>query len=153
MVPSYENQDPIMKCFQSLHHVFRLIVKSRQLFSLSHGSHEDNFMSDIRLLFHSFDKMLSFTSGKENIFTKTILTWTCLETVLPTQTCFLLNLSSAYPSLLEVVAVLDLSQLVCQVLGRLQSQVRKYFSKILLKNITPLHFSLASLTTRSGGRL
>ena len=135
MVPSYENQDPIIKCFQSLHHVFRLIVKSRQLFSLAnHGSHEDNFMSDIRLLFHSFDKMLSFTSGKKTrCIYFAIITSSCLETVLPTQTSFLLNLSSAYPSLLEVVAVLDLSKLVTQILGRLLSQSHHQIRRAALK--------------------
>ena len=40
------------------------------------------------------------------------------EIVLPTQIAFLLNLSSAYPSLLEVIPVLDLSKLVTLILDR-----------------------------------
>ena len=65
MVPNTERQETIQKCFQSLHHVFRLIVKSRQLFSRATGGQNgDSFMLDIQLLFQSFHKMLSFTSGQ-----------------------------------------------------------------------------------------
>ena len=69
LVPNTDCQETlsgIRKCFQSLHHVFRLIVKSR-LFSRAMGvQNEDSFMSDIQLLFESFNKMFSFTSGREN---------------------------------------------------------------------------------------
>ena len=104
MVPSTERQDPIRKCFQSLHHVFRFIVSSRQLFSRAMGGQsEDSFRVEIHLLFNSFNKMLSYNT----------------ETVLQTQIAFLLNLSSVYPSLLEVMPVIDLSKLVTLTLGSL----------------------------------
>ena len=69
LVPNTECQETlgaIRKCFLSLHHVFRLIVKSR-LFSRAMGvQNEDSFMLDIQFLFQSFHKMLSFTSGTNN---------------------------------------------------------------------------------------
>ena len=104
MVPSTERQEPIRKCFQSLHHVFRFIVSSRQLFSRAMGGQsEDSFRVDIHLMFNSFNKMLSYNT----------------ETVLPTQIAFLQNLSTVYPSLLEVMPVIDLSKLVTLTLGSL----------------------------------
>ena len=64
MVPSTERQDPIRKCFQSLYHVFRFIVTSRQLFSRAMGGqNEDSFRVEIHLLFNSFNKMLSYNTG------------------------------------------------------------------------------------------
>ena len=42
MVPKAERQDPIRKCFQSLHHVFRFIVTSRQLFSRAMGGQSED---------------------------------------------------------------------------------------------------------------
>ena len=106
MVPKAERQDPIRKCFQSLHHVFRFIVTSRQLFSRAMGvQSEDSFRVEIHLLFNSFNKMLSYNT----------------ETVLSTQVAFLLNLSSVYPSLLEVIPVIDVSKLVTLTLGSLAS--------------------------------
>ena len=79
MVPNTERQDPIRKCFQSLHHVFRLIVKSRQLFSrATGGQNEDSFMLDIQFLFQSFHKMLSFTSGSKYLHHE-IFTSLCLQ--------------------------------------------------------------------------
>ena len=87
MVPSTDRQDPIRKCYQSIGHVFKFIVASRKLFAkATGGQNEDGFQMEVHLLFNSFNKMLSFQS----------------ETVLSTQIVFLSNLSTIYPSLIQV---------------------------------------------------
>ena len=104
MVPSTDRQDPIRKCFQSLSHVFRFIVASRQLFArATGGQNEDSFRVEVHLLFNSFNKMLSYQ----------------YETVLPTQIVFLKNLDSVYPSLVQVMPVMDVAKLVTLTLDSL----------------------------------
>jgi len=117
MVPSTERQDPIRKCFQSLSHVFRLIVASRQLFArATGGQNEDSFQMDVHLLFNSFNKMLSYQT----------------EMVLPTQIVFLNNMSSVYPSLLQVMPVIDMAKLTVLTLDSLGLERNKLLHKAAL---------------------
>ena len=117
MVPSTERQDPIRKCFQSLSHVFRLIVASRQLFArATGGQNEDSFRVDVHLLFNSFNKMLSYQT----------------ELVLPTQIVFLNNMSSVYPSLLQVLPVIDIAKLTTLTLDSLGLERNKLLHKAAL---------------------
>ena len=104
MVPSTDRQDPIRKCYQSLSHVFRFIVASRQLFArATGGQNEDSFRVEIHLLFNSFNKMLSYQ----------------YESVLPTQIVFLNNLALVYPSLVQVLSTMDVAKLVTLTLDSL----------------------------------
>jgi len=104
MVPSTDRQDPIRKCFQSLGHVFRFIVASRQLFArATGGQNEDSFKLEVHLLFNSFNKMLSYQT----------------DVVLPTQIIFLTNLASVFPSLVQVMSVMDVAKLVTLTLDSL----------------------------------
>ena len=61
MVATTSKQEPIRKCFQSLNYVFKLVVASRQLFArATDGQNEEAFRCEVRLLFTSFNKMLSY---------------------------------------------------------------------------------------------
>ena len=107
MVPNTERQDPIRKCFQSLHYIFRLTVASRQLFSrATGGQNEDSFKVDVHLLFNSFNKMLSCQ----------------FESVLPTQVVFLQNMSAIYPSVVQVMPLIDVAKLVTLTLDSLSQR-------------------------------
>eukprot|EP00092_Neocalanus_flemingeri_P009289 GFUD01009995.1.p1 GENE.GFUD01009995.1~~GFUD01009995.1.p1 ORF type:complete len:1824 (+),score=321.37 GFUD01009995.1:199-5472(+) len=120
MVPSTERQDPIRKCFQSLSQVFRLIVASRQLFArATGGQNEDSFQMEVHLLFNSFNKMLSYQT----------------ELVLPTQIVFLNNMSCVYPSLLQVMPVIDMAKLTTLTLDSLGSERNKLLHKAALSAV------------------
>ena len=104
MVAQTDRQDPIKKCFQSIGPVFRFIVASRQLFArATGGQNQDSFRMEVHTLFGSFHKMLSYQS----------------EIVLPTQIIFLTNMASIYPSLVQVLPVMDVAKLVTLTLDSL----------------------------------
>ena len=56
-------QDPIQKCFQSLEFLAKFVVRSRVLFLRSSVGQTDNsFRDSVRLIFDSFNKMLSHSA-------------------------------------------------------------------------------------------
>lgn len=94
-VTTKENQEPIQKCFESMEHIIKMIVKSRLLFLHSSMCQKDrSFTDNVKLLFNSFNKMLSHTN----------------DSLEQTQIVFLSHVSSLFPHLLRILSVVDVAE-------------------------------------------
>lgn len=94
-----ERPEPIQKCFQSLEYIFKLIIKSRQLFSeASGGQFEDSFKRDLHAVFLSLNNMLSIMSHDDK--------------TLPTQEALLHSLGVVFEQLKLVFPQQELSTLI-----------------------------------------
>lgn len=93
-----ERPEPIQKCFQSLEYIFKLIIKSRQLFAeATGGQFEESFKRDLHAVFISLNNMLSVPT---------------YDVILPTQEALLFSLGVVFEQLGLVFPVQDLGTLV-----------------------------------------
>ncbi|XP_059098752.1 dedicator of cytokinesis protein 3-like [Tigriopus californicus] len=96
-VSSKENQEPIQKCFQSVEYIMKFVIRSRLLFiRTSVGATDNSFRDSVKLLFDSFNKMLSHTN----------------ENFQGTQVMFLKNISAVFPHILRILPVIDVAEFV-----------------------------------------
>lgn len=94
-----DKHGPIQGCFKSLHYVFQFIVQSRLLYikATEHNSESDHFLAfanDLRLLFISFDRMISNVTD---------------DSIFPIQAVFLKAFPSTFDQLLKVMEPMDLT--------------------------------------------
>ena len=96
-------QDPVQKCFRSLDVLAKLVVRSRKLFlrssvggSGNNGSADATFGDSVRLIFDSFNRMLSHGS----------------EAFAATQVVFLENVSAVFAHFLELVPAMEVAEFV-----------------------------------------
>ena len=96
-VSSKENQDPIQKCFQSVEYIIKFVIRSRLLFILtSVGQTDNSFRDSVKLLFDSFNKMLSHSN----------------DNFQHTQVVFLRHITSVYQHVLRILPVIDVAEFV-----------------------------------------
>ncbi|XP_063705914.1 dedicator of cytokinesis protein 3 isoform X2 [Culicoides brevitarsis] len=94
-----ERPDPIQKCFQSLEYIFKLIIKSRQLFAeASGGQFEDSFKRDLFAVFISLNNMLTISSHDDKI--------------LPTQEALMHSLGIVFEQLYLVFSKQEIGNLI-----------------------------------------
>lgn len=93
-----DKPEPIQKCFESIEYIFKLIVKSRKLFSeATGGQFEESFRRDLQMVFLSLDNMF-----------KTLST----ETTLPTQEAMLDQAGAVMESLESLLPPSDVGHMV-----------------------------------------
>eukprot|EP00095_Tigriopus_kingsejongensis_P008592 maker-scaffold1083_size63694-snap-gene-0.15 protein:Tk08592 transcript:maker-scaffold1083_size63694-snap-gene-0.15-mRNA-1 annotation:"dedicator of cytokinesis protein 3 isoform x2" len=119
-VSSKENQEPIQKCFQSVEYIMKFVIRSRLLFiRTSVGATDNSFRDSVKLLFDSFNKMLSHTN----------------ENFQGTQVMFLRNISAVFPHILRILPVIDVAEFVTLMFVTLHHDLPNPVSEALLAAI------------------
>ena len=104
LCPQTEKQEPIVKCFRSLHYIFKFAIQSRLLFSSVRaigGANEDSFRADINNLMESFERLLLVQ--KEN--------------VVPSQEALLEYIQGGCEQLCRLIPPGEVARLLCHLLA------------------------------------